>query len=46
MSTVMGKVLPDLMTEIVEKFDGCLNKLLVTFESKLKDKLEMVNGEL
>jgi len=46
MSTVMGKVLPDLMTQIVEKFDGCLNKLLVTFESKLKDKLEMVNGEL
>ena len=46
MATVMSKTLPELMTQMVEKFESCLNKLLATFENKPKDRMEMLNGEL
>ena len=34
------------MIQMVEKFETCLNKLLLTFENKLKDRLDMVNAEM
>jgi len=46
MATVMSKTVPELMSQMVKKFESCLNKLLATFENKLKDRLEMVNGEI
>lgn len=45
-TTVMAKVLPDLMTQMVQKFEICLNKLVETFEEKLRDRCEILSSEL
>ena len=45
-SSIMNKALPDIMSQVVEKFQGCLDKLLTVFEDKLKDRIDMVHSEM
>ena len=46
MTVAMTKSLPEIMTQIVSRFENCLSKLLASFENKMKDNIDIMNSEV